>query len=567
MRFYLAIAVLLITSCASIEPQSESPFLSNKREVVDFLKTIEGFPTIDPPDSIVEYVTKSGVTRIERPLSVKDSYRLKRVGIVLKKWLQSIGYLSAFGEIHIESGMMKIIRGGVWKYGSVEIEPALPKNYIPISPGGKFTTKSYEGAKSLISSYWTSLGYLSGKFKQTTVKRSKGSRVDVVLNFDRGKIYKIKGIHILSGSKYKSWYIEELSGLSLGDVLSEMRVSRATNRISSNPRFSTAAIIPDLSSKKDGEEYTYVDINISVRDANTRSLEMEVSASTEEGVGSDIVWTDTVSEYFDYRLRASVSRKAKIYDLVANLPLLFSTNYSATIMFSGQNLDTDSYFVRQHLIQPRIYFPEKILYGFKLSPSAYLRVLNVISDTGLPSPKPFLSAGMSVGLSSDSDGLRKFRYTLQSFIEGYSYDSLYGSKAGVSGSVYYPFEAIGVGVSSAIGGLSSKTMLPSTEMFFLGGEGKVRGYSVDEVSVLGHGGNSYMSGTVSVYFNKNGSFSPLIFADAGILFYGSASVFASSVGAGVVAQTSIGSITAQLAVPLNKRSKFPSMYLTLGRSL
>lgn len=405
--------------------------------------------------------------------------------------------------------------------------------------------------------------------------------MDVLFRIDPGPRARFGPVTVAGNDSIDRDYIVRRLPWVYGEPADIRLLEKGRKALTSTGLFDSAAIAFDEEIGPDG----LLPITVTVRQHEPRSIGAGVSASTSEGLGSQVHWEHRNLFGGAERLRfeavygeteSSLTGAFTLPDVLAN-----DQNFTVRSGYTERRtdgFDSESYTVSGRFDR-RLSEALSVDYGLSLERSH-------IEDDGIE--KRFTLVGIPLGVTLDTsndllnptDGGRT-RLRFIPYLETLgSTQSFYS--VSLRHSEYLALDSEGdlvlagrAGIGSTVG--ASTGNLPADKRFYAGGSGSVRGYAFQSVGPLDSadepiGGSSLLDFAMELRWRVFGDFGVVPFVDAGQVYDQETPSLDEELqwaaGLGLRYFTAIGPIRADVAIPLNPRDSDESfqLYFSLGQA-
>ncbi|WHN65056.1 POTRA domain-containing protein [Cysteiniphilum sp. QT6929] len=222
-------------------------------------------------------------------------------------------------------------------------------NDLPLKQGDILTQTAYEKSKALLTDSFFNAGYLDSELTEHEIRINMLKyTAEVILSIDTGDLYTIGAINIKQQRyDYAERFIDDIIKVSIGDVMSQKKITKANKRLQDSGYFSNAQLVPKISKRDKVNKTVPVDLNLTAGHARTYTFGVGYGTFTGPRVSFGTLFrhvTDT-GQQFSFNVLASPANST------------FSTSY----VFPGQDplhdnwsliaeqsyIETDTYNERQ----------------------------------------------------------------------------------------------------------------------------------------------------------------------------------------------------------------------------
>ncbi|MDA0911682.1 MAG: hypothetical protein O2809_09075 [Proteobacteria bacterium] len=222
-------------------------------------------------------------------------------------------------------------------------------NDLPIKQGDILTQTAYEKSKALLTDSFFNAGYLDSELTEHEIRINMLKyTAEVILSINTGDLYTVGAINIKQQRyDYAERFIDDIIKVSIGDVMSQKKITKANKRLQDSGYFSNAQLVPKISKRDKVNKTVPVDLNLTAGHARTYTFGVGYGTFTGPRVSFGTLFrhvTDT-GQQFSFNVSASPANST------------FSTSY----VFPGQDplhdnwsliaeqsyIETDTYNERQ----------------------------------------------------------------------------------------------------------------------------------------------------------------------------------------------------------------------------
>ena len=222
-------------------------------------------------------------------------------------------------------------------------------NDLPLKQGDILTQTAYEKSKALLTDSFFNAGYLDSELTEHEIRINMLKyTAEVILTVNTGERYKIGAINIKQQRyDYAERFINDIIKVSIGDAMSQKKITKANKRLQDSGYFSNAQLVPKISKRDKVNKTVPVDLNLTAGHARTYTFGVGYGTFTGPRVSFGTLFrhvTDT-GQQFSFNVSASPANST------------FSTSY----VFPGQDplhdnwsliaeqsyIETDTYNERQ----------------------------------------------------------------------------------------------------------------------------------------------------------------------------------------------------------------------------
>ncbi|WP_440994341.1 autotransporter assembly complex protein TamA [Cysteiniphilum litorale] len=222
-------------------------------------------------------------------------------------------------------------------------------NDLPLKQGDILTQTAYEKSKALLTDSFFNAGYLDSELTEHEIRINMLKyTAEVILSVNTGDLYTIGAINIKQQRyDYAERFIDDIIKVSIGDVMSQKKITKANKRLQDSGYFSNAQLVPKISKRDKVNKTVPVDLNLTAGHARTYTFGVGYGTFTGPRVSFGTLFrhvTDT-GQQFSFNVSASPANST------------FSTSY----VFPGQDplhdnwsliaeqsyIETDTYNERQ----------------------------------------------------------------------------------------------------------------------------------------------------------------------------------------------------------------------------
>ncbi|MEQ9641601.1 MAG: autotransporter assembly complex family protein [Alphaproteobacteria bacterium] len=368
-----------------------------------------------------------------------------------------------------------------------------------------------------------------------------------------------------------------------GERYDERLVQQARRKLSADPLFGSAAVSPAGQVNPDGT----VDVAVSLREADRRSIGAGVSYSTDIGPGANVFWEhrNLFGEGEKLRLSLSAALNEQVAEANYTDASVGDGRYTLFSDFSLENRMLDAYDERAATLTTALQWS---LGDYWTTRAGISLELQEIEDETDPEPQQFFLVGLPLSVNRDDtdDRLNPTRGSRLSVsltpYAGAGTRFVNFVSATLGGSAYYGIDPDGRFVLAGrarVGSLVGEPVadIPADKRFYAGGGGSIRGYEFQSVGPLDSdndptGGRSLLEFSGELRIRLTDTIGIVPFVDAGTVAESEYPTLEEELqwaaGLGLRYYTAIGPLRADIAVPLNKRDfddEF-QFYVSLGQS-
>ncbi|WP_435640285.1 autotransporter assembly complex protein TamA [Micavibrio aeruginosavorus] len=524
----------------------------------------------------------------------RETYREQMILTDLQKALRAKGYYDATVKYADDAavsftGTYNIEPGSLYTIATLTTNPpefAAVMGKDALEPGTPLDAASVLALQEIVKERVAKdKCYFTLDVKNEVVLNPDTQTADVTYRVDVGPEAKLGRVTFTGQSTVKTSYLDKLVPWNEGDCFRERRVERLKTALMESGLFSRAESVLPAAPDENG----MVAVEVKLSERAHRTMKAGLSYYTDEGPGATFGW-----EHRNYwgaaeKLTTTLSLSALKQSLSANVlkPFFIRKDQSLSLNTEVRRQDTDA-------------FEESgVDVGASINRTFNKRL------TGSTGVKFTLSEITEDNDVNDSDDL----YGLISFPNSLTFDNrndtldptkgwrIFGSATpfldvlGVSdpffklefgASTYWALDekkwsilALRTNIGSILG--SGTFDIPSTERFFAGGGGSVRGYGYQEVGPKDSnddplGGRSMVTGSVEMRQRFTTTLGAVAFVDAGTVSNESwPKMNDVAVGAGIGARyySGFGPIRFDVAVPLTQKDDLESnfqIYISIGQA-
>lgn len=524
----------------------------------------------------------------------RETYREQMIRGDLVKALAAKGYYD--GEVKYQddaavpfTGQYEITPGPLYTISAVSV---VPKSFAAhfrddvVQPGGALDAEAILlEQKNLSDAIQKGRCYFTLAVKNEVVldKRKHTAKLRYVVDAAAEGHF---GPVVFTGQdSVKASYLQKLIPWKAGDCYRHDKIEQLKAKLLESGLFSRAeAILPDAP-EKDG----LVPVEISVSERAHRTLRAGASYYTDEGLGLILGWEHRnffgAAEKLTTTLNLSTLKQSFDVDLLK--PFFLRKDQSLSLSTSLRRQDTDAY------EEYGVDFGADIIRQFNKrltgSTGVGLTLTRITEENDLHDDARLyglLSLPNSLTFDNRNNKLDPKRGWLVSAALTPFMDLLGESdpflKAMLSASTYLAFDekanyilALRASYGSIIG--SGQFDIPSTERFYAGGGGSVRGYGYQEIGPKDSngdplGGRSVVTGSAEFRLKFTDTIGGVAFVDAGSVSedsYASMDNLAIGAGIGLRYYTSFGPLRFDIATPLTEKDDLEQnyqFYLSIGQA-
>lgn len=521
--------------------------------------------------------------------------KIKSDADLLRRILRSEGYYASVVTTGLARNLnhfqieIRVDAGPLYGFGDVQFDYiGLPpdaviieqiKQRLSLKPGQPAIAESFVAAEARVNSALFELGFPFAKRLQHDLVVDHESRsLNVTFIFETGIRRRMGVVHYNGLKTVNNKYLDRFTEWDDDAFFARRLVTGLRTRLMQSRLFSSVRIEPEpMGSDR-------VDLQVTVFEADHRTISLTAGYSTAEGVGGEVSW-----EHRDMFERGGLlritARGAEIeQSLTGRIELPHFSRLDQTLsienLFRRQNTDAFlSYEAETRLSIDRILTPQLAVFA-----GVGLEYSDVTDTEG---DRDFLLASLPIGVRWDtSDDLlnptRGFRASLVTAPStNFGSNGFTFLKSELRASTYFQLvrkkrliAALRTRFGSILG--TTNETLPATQRFFAGGGGSVRGFSFQNVGLLGpdnnpFGGRSVAEATGELRFKVSDSVGFVSFIDGGNTYadaFPTLANFRWGAGLGARYYTSFGPIRFDIAFPLNRRpgeNRF-QFYVSLGQA-
>ncbi|MCF8474229.1 MAG: autotransporter assembly complex protein TamA [Emcibacter sp.] len=515
--------------------------------------------------------------------------------ILMNKILRAEGYYNAtvFEQVIRQDNHFKIdIRvtsGPLYRFGDIKInygEHPPPEEInsqihtvLNVNQGEPAKSESVVLADAHLMEILPKLGFpFSKNMERDVVVDHRNLTMNVTFVVETGVRRRMGKVHFKNSGSVEDNYITKLIQWQTGEYYKQDFIENLRERLIKSSLFSSVKI--DLLATEDD----YVDVVVTLAEAQHRTLGIAGGYSTAEGFGGEVSWEHNNLFHHGNRLML-MARTAEIeQSLTSRLEIPNFARLDQTLSFEGiysqQNTDAFS----SHTLEARGGIDRIITEKFALFAGVEFEYSDI---TEAQNDHNFYLVSLPVGMRWDSsddllDPHRGFRATITTApsigIDGSRFKFL---KSELRSSAYYPVMAqekiilaLRIRLGSIIG--IADQDVPATRRYYAGGGGSIRGFAFQRVGPLSLdnaplGGRSVAEIAAEIRWKIMTDISLVPFVEGGNVYENQFPKFKNFLwGAGLGARyhTSFGPVRLDVAFPLNRRQSDSRVqfYISLGQA-
>ncbi|WP_440651942.1 autotransporter assembly complex protein TamA [Cysteiniphilum sp. 19S12-1] len=222
-------------------------------------------------------------------------------------------------------------------------------NNLPLKQGDILTQTAYEKSKALLTDNFFNAGFLDSKLTEHEIRINMLKyTAEVILTVDTGERYKIGTINIKQQRyDYAERFINDIINISIGDNMSQKKITKANKRLQDSGYFSNAQLLPKISKRDKVNKTVPVDLNLTAGHARTYTFGVGYGTFTGPRVSFGTLFrhaTDT-GQQFSFNVSASPANStfSSSYVFPGKDPL--HDNWS--LIAEQSYIETDTYNERQ----------------------------------------------------------------------------------------------------------------------------------------------------------------------------------------------------------------------------
>ncbi|WP_151193938.1 autotransporter assembly complex protein TamA [Cysteiniphilum sp. JM-1] len=222
-------------------------------------------------------------------------------------------------------------------------------NDLPLKQGDILTQTAYEKSKALLTDSFFNAGYLDSELTEHEIRINMLKyTAEVILSVNTGDLYTIGAINIKQQRyDYAERFIDDITKVSIGDVMSQKKITKANKRLQDSGYFSNAQLVPKISKRDKVNKTVPVDLNLTAGHARTYTFGVGYGTFTGPRVSFGTLFrhvTDT-GQQFSFNVSASPANStfSTSYVFPGKDPL--HDNWS--LIAEQSYIETDTYNERQ----------------------------------------------------------------------------------------------------------------------------------------------------------------------------------------------------------------------------
>lgn len=466
------------------------------------------------------------------------------------------------------------IYAGTIKFKGLELIPEKEAfKAINTKPGGPFSKSELEGDEKKISAMISEKGYPHVSVKTSADFNVDGKTVDIVFNVDQGPFVKMGNAYFYGNVRTSESLLKKELNMKKGDPFSLTKALEAQKNIRNMDIFNSV----QFTSLGLAEQNDTVHLLAEIEEKKPYYFQAGVGYDSQKGMYSSAktgdrnlfgknkeLWTSGEASQTTYKAETGIadprftglklSAKTRIYtEQSEEFNQDFGTRsfgsltefekkwtdsiYTSTAMRFEQREQYSINKKEEDASQPEMGESRKLM---AITPAVHYDIRDsfIRPRKGMEAS---LSANFSKSIENDYDTFRKYKFDI----------SFYRN----------PFEKLTLALAGRFGYIDAESILPSDQLFYLGGTTSVRGYNENLLSTDSNGdalgGRSSVSGSLEARIELGMKFELVTFVDTGSIgfFMGKEGddSFKSSIGAGIGYITPIGPFSVMYGHKLDKK--------------
>ncbi len=586
----LALTLLLALTPGLALAQQEIPYSVNivgadDDELQDLLEQSSQLIELEdrPPLSVARLRARANadVERLTKTLRSQGYYDAKvEVALDAQARPATVSLLVAPGEVYTLAAFSARFVGG----------PPLPTEQMPLladiglTKGKAARAASILSAENQVVEHLRQNGFPLAKRLDHQALIYRDSRtMTVAVDIDPGPPASFGKVKVDGLERVDLAHVRRLIPWRTGDRYDDRQVQAARRKLASDALFASAAVTPAEQVKPDGS----IDVAVSVREADRRSVGAGVTYSTDIGPGANVFW--------EHRNLFGEGEKLRLSLLGALNEQAAEANYEDASIGDGRFTLFSDFSVANRLLEAYDERAASLTTALQWAVGEHWKTragvsleLQEIDDETDPDTQRFFLVGLPLALSRDDtdDRLNPTRGSRLTFsvtpYAGTGTRFVNFVSATVGGSAYYgldPNRRFVLAGRARLGILTGEPVedIPASKRYYAGGGGSIRGYEFQSVGPLDDGndptgGRSLLEFSGELRIRLTDTIGVVPFIDAGTASTTEYPTLEEELqwaaGLGLRYYTAIGPLRADIAVPLNKRDFDDDyqFYVSLGQS-